>query len=192
VLVAKPSSSLPQWIHGKIAKIHGITANAGTGGTSTPRFASGGPVLGSEFRAVSMPTGPSAPAMAAAGPSVQAWAEPEEESSWVQNHYVQGAMGFFVGAFLGTIPGGALTDEFLTKGGALDRGSRGARMGKALGEMFGGAWLTIGGIGGEHIGAGLTTTGLGALIGVPAMAVSAGLVAGGMGNMAARLHGFSA
>jgi hypothetical protein len=57
--------------------------------------------------------------------------------------------------------------------------------------MFGGAWLTIGGIGGELIGAGLTTTGLGALIGVPAMAVSAGLVAGGMGNMAAGLHGFS-
>ena len=169
----------------------GVNVNGASGGTSTPRFASGGPVLAAEFRTLSLPTGPSAPGVAAAGPRVQAWAEPGEESSWMQNEYVQGAMGFFVGAGLGSIPGGALTDEFLTMGGALGRGSQAARMGKALGEMLGGAWLTMGGIGGELIGTGLTTTGLGALIGVPAMAVSAGLVTGGVGNMAAGLHGFS-
>src|SRR6185503_6427427 len=55
---------------------------------------------------------------------------------------------------------------------------------KAIGEMVGGLFLTLGGITGELIGTGLTTTGIGALLGVPAMAVSAGLVTSGMGSMA--------
>jgi len=52
-------------------------------------------------------------------------------------------LGFGAGA----VPGAALADEFFSTARVLDRGSRDARIGKALGEMFGGAWLTFGGSG---------------------------------------------
>jgi putative component of toxin-antitoxin plasmid stabilization module len=55
--------------------------------------------------------------------------------------------------------------------------------------MAGGMLLTMGGIGGEVLGGLFTATGIGAAIGVPAVVVSAGLVAAGMGNMAAGIWG---
>jgi hypothetical protein len=50
--------------------------------------------------------------------------------------------------------------------------------------MLGGFFLTASGVAGEIVGTGLTTTGIGSLIGVPAVVVSAGLVASGAGGIA--------
>jgi hypothetical protein len=77
--------------------------------------------------------------------------------------------GFFVGLGLGLTPGGAVADQFLSTARAMDRGTHPAQVGKAIGEMLGGFFLTASGLTGEIIGTGLTTTGIGSLIGVPAM-----------------------
>jgi len=55
--------------------------------------------------------------------------------------------------------------------------------------MVSGMLLTMGGFTGEILGGALSVTGIGAALGVPAMAVSAGLIAGGVGNMAAGIWG---
>jgi RHS repeat-associated protein len=99
--------------------------------------------------------------------------------------------GFFVGLGLGLTPGGAVADQFLSTARAMDRGTHPAQVGKAIGEMLGGFFLTASGLTGEIIGTGLTTTGIGSVLGVPAMAVSLGLVTSGAGNMAFGLRGFS-
>jgi len=59
----------------------------------------------------------------------------------------QKAGDLLLGFGAGAVPGAALADEFFSTARVLDRGSRDARIGKALGEMFGGAWLTFGGSG---------------------------------------------
>src|SRR5262249_35029265 len=87
--------------------------------------------------------------------------------------------------------GGAMADQFFSTARLLDRGTRQAQIGKAIGEMLGGFFLTASGLTGEIIGTGVTTTGIGSLIGVPAMVVSAGLVTGGVANMAAGVRGFA-
>jgi hypothetical protein len=104
---------------------------------------------------------------------------------------VQGLGGFVVGLGLGLTPGGAVADQVLTTARVMPRGTRQAEVGKAVGAMLGGFILTASGVSGEIIGTGLTSTGIGSLIGVPAMVVSAGLVTSGAGNMAAGLKGFA-
>ena len=104
-------------------------------------------------------------------------------SSWSEHPVVQIEGGFVGGLALGSVPiAGPVVS--LAAGATIGPGTREARIGKAIGEMVGGLFLTLGGITGELIGTGLTTTGIGALLGVPAMAVSAGLVTSGMGSMA--------
>jgi len=73
----------------------------------------------------------------------------------------------------------------------IGRGTRPAQIGRAIGEMLGGLFLTISGLTGELVGTGLSTTGIGALIGVPAVVVSAGLVTSGIGSMALGVRGFA-
>jgi hypothetical protein len=97
--------------------------------------------------------------------------------------------GFAAGIALGYVPFGGIGEQVASHAGAISRGTREAQIGKALGEMAGGMLLTMGGIGGEVLGGLFTTTGIGAAIGVPAMAVSVGLVAAGMGNMAGGIWG---
>ncbi|WP_437730193.1 hypothetical protein [Sorangium sp. So ce1335] len=58
-------------------------------------------------------------------------------------------------------------------------------MGLAIGQIVGGLALTIGGLTVEVFGGITSATGIGAAIGVPAIAVSTGLVVGGIGNIAA-------
>lgn len=60
---------------------------------------------------------------------------------------------------------------------------------RAVGEMVTGTLLTMGGFGVGLFGGLLFATGLGAAIGVPAVVVSAALVTGGVGNIAAGLSG---
>jgi hypothetical protein len=59
----------------------------------------------------------------------------------------------------------------------------------AIGEILGGAALVWFGGGGTIAGVGVSATGIGAAIGVPAVAVSAGLVTAGVANMAAGIYG---
>jgi hypothetical protein len=83
-------------------------------------------------------------------------------------------------------------EQVLTATKVLAQGTRAAQVGKSLGEMVGGALTTVSGAGGELVGGAASSTGLGAVVGVPAMVVSAGVVTGGIGNMAAGVHGLSA
>ncbi|WP_437954068.1 HNH endonuclease [Sorangium sp. So ce296] len=64
-------------------------------------------------------------------------------------------------------------------------------MGLAVGQIVGGLAITIGGLTGEVFGGITSATGIGAAIGVPAIAVSSGLVVGGVGNIAAGIQGLS-
>jgi hypothetical protein len=169
----------------------GATTNAGTGGTSMPRFASGGPVLGSSYRAVSVPTGPSAPAMAAAGPSVQAWAEDQDEESWRDLPAAQGMRGLIRGLIGGIVPGAGFADQVWSETGRLPQGSRNERIGRAIGEIIGGGLTTFLGAGGEIAGIGLFATGGGAPLGAMAMAASAGAVTAGLVNMGAGMRGLT-
>jgi hypothetical protein len=130
------------------------------------------------------------PAEEASAPAAPSALEPLEVSPAVSGT-AQAWSGFVVGLGLGLTPGGAVADQVLSTAGVLDRGTRPAQVGKAIGEMLGGFFLTASGVTGEIVGTGLTTTGIGAAVGVPAIVVSTGLVASGAGNMAAGLRGFS-
>jgi hypothetical protein len=99
--------------------------------------------------------------------------------------------GFFAGVPLGLVPGGALGQQAAVAKGLIDPGTRSARIGLAVGEIFGGALLSAGGATGEVAGFLLSGTGVGALAGVPAIAVSTVAVVGGAANVAAGARGFA-
>ncbi|WP_437811151.1 RHS repeat-associated core domain-containing protein [Sorangium sp. So ce1078] len=110
---------------------------------------------------------------------------------WSQNPYVQIEGGFVAGLLLGAVPFAGVGHELLDAAGVLAHGTPEARMGLAIGQIVGGLAVTIGGLTGEVFGGITSATGIGAAIGVPAIAVSTGLVVGGVGNIAAGLQGLS-
>ncbi|WP_437685624.1 RHS repeat-associated core domain-containing protein [Sorangium sp. So ce176] len=110
---------------------------------------------------------------------------------WSQNPYVQIEGGFIAGLLLGAVPFAGVGHGLLDAAGVLAHGTPEARMGLAIGQIVGGLAVTIGGLTGEVFGGITSATGIGATIGVPAIAVSAGLVVGGVGNIAAGLQGLS-
>ncbi|WP_437829842.1 RHS repeat-associated core domain-containing protein [Sorangium sp. So ce1153] len=110
---------------------------------------------------------------------------------WSQNPYLQLEGGFVAGLSLGLVPFAGVGHELLDAAGVLPHGTPEARMGLAIGQIVGGLALTIGGLTGEVFGGITSATGIGAAIGVPAIAVSTGLVVGGVGNIAAGLQGLS-
>ncbi|WP_437565862.1 RHS repeat-associated core domain-containing protein [Sorangium sp. So ce542] len=110
---------------------------------------------------------------------------------WSQNPYVQVEGGFVAGLLLGAVPFAGVGHELLDAAGVLAHGTPGARMGLAIGQIVGGVALTLGGLTGEVFGGITSATGIGAAIGVPAIAVSTGLVVGGVGNIAAGIQGLS-
>ncbi len=115
----------------------------------------------------------------------------EPEPSWKDDPWVQGVGGFFVGLGLGATPGGAVVETVARGTGPLAKGTREANIGKSLGEIVGGAGISFLGVGGTAGGGTLSATGIGAIVGVPAIAVSTGLVAGGTVNVGvgmANLH----
>ncbi len=71
----------------------------------------------------------------------------------------------------------------------IRNGSANARLGLAVGQLVGGLALVVGGATGELLGGAVSVSGIGALAGVPAMAVSATLITGGVGNIAAGIQG---
>ncbi|WP_437730195.1 RHS repeat-associated core domain-containing protein [Sorangium sp. So ce1335] len=110
---------------------------------------------------------------------------------WSQNPYVQLEGGFVAGLLLGAVPFAGVGHGLLDAAGVLAHGTPEARMGLAIGQIVGGLALTIGGLTGEVFGGITSATGIGAAIGVPAIAVSTGLVVGGIGNIAAGIQGLS-
>ncbi|MGK3970050.1 RHS repeat-associated core domain-containing protein [Sorangium sp. So ce118] len=112
-------------------------------------------------------------------------------NDWSQNPYVQIEGGFVAGLSLGLAPFAGVGHGLLDAAGVLPHGTPEARMGLAIGQIVGGLALTIGGLTGEVFGGITSATGIGAAVGVPAIAVSTGLVVGGVGNIAAGLQGLS-
>ncbi|XWJ68823.1 RHS repeat-associated core domain-containing protein [Sorangium cellulosum] len=110
---------------------------------------------------------------------------------WSQNPYVQLEAGFVAGLLLGAVPFAGVGHGLLDAAGVLAHGTPEARMGLAIGQIVGGLAVTIGGLTGEVFGGITSATGIGAAIGVPAIAVSTGLVVGGVGNIAAGIQGLS-
>ena len=70
-------------------------------------------------------------------------------------------------------------------GGVLNPASPEARFGMAFGLVLGGTFAAIEGAAGSALGGTLSATGIGAIIGVPAVVVSATIVAGGFANIEA-------
>ncbi|WP_437815115.1 RHS repeat-associated core domain-containing protein [Sorangium sp. So ce1078] len=110
---------------------------------------------------------------------------------WSQNAYVQIEGGFVAGLLVGLVPFAGVGHELLDAARVLAHGTPEARMGLAIGQIVGGLAVTIGGLTGEVFGGITSATGIGAAIGVPAIAVSTGLVVGGVANIAAGLQGLS-
>jgi RHS repeat-associated protein len=110
---------------------------------------------------------------------------------WRQNPYVQVEGGFLAGLSLGMVPFGAVGQQGLDAADVLPHGTPAARRGLAVGQVVGGMISLVGGLTGEVLGGAATVTGIGALIGVPAMAVSTTLVVGGAANVAAGLWGLT-
>jgi len=113
----------------------------------------------------------------------------EAPEDWSKNSYVQIEGGFLAGLALGFVPFGGVGQQALDAAHMLPHGSANARLGLAVGQLVGGIALTVGGISGEVLGGVATVTGIGAAIGVPAVVVSAALVTGGVGNIAAGIRG---
>ncbi|NUQ74303.1 MAG: HNH endonuclease [Polyangiaceae bacterium] len=90
---------------------------------------------------------------------------------------------------LGLVPFAGIGQQLLDAAEVLPPGTPEARRGLAIGQIVGGIFTTLGGVTGGVIGAAETSTGVGAVAGVPTMAASARLVAGGVGNIAAGIQG---
>ncbi|MFO0589031.1 MAG: RHS repeat-associated core domain-containing protein [Polyangiaceae bacterium] len=117
---------------------------------------------------------------------------PEEPpEGWSQNPYVQIIGGFWAGIGLGIVPFAGAGEQFLEGSGVLDHGTPASQRGLAVGQIVGGIFSMVGGITGDVLGGVATVTGIGALIGVPAMVVSTTLVVGGAANVMAGLRGLT-
>jgi hypothetical protein len=180
-----------EWIE---AGVKWITPSSGT---SAPRYPSGVPVTASEDRRpISLPTGPSAPAAAMTGPAPQASTaaagdDGEPKASWKDHRVVQTEGGFLAGLAIGFVPGAAVGVQVLTAEKVIDPGTRRAQIGRAIGEIVGGIGAILGGATGEVLGGGISMTGIGAAIGVPAIAVSSVVVVGGIANVGAGFAGLA-
>jgi hypothetical protein len=106
---------------------------------------------------------------------------------WVENPYVQIEGGFLAGLAEGFVPFGGLGHQLLDAGEVIPHGSPQARFGLAFGQVLGGIVTLLGGVTGEVLGGIATTSGIGAAIGVPTIAVSTTFVIGGFANIAAGL-----
>ncbi len=101
--------------------------------------------------------------------------EPEDPTmpeSWRQSPYVQVEGGFVAGVSLGLVPFGGVGHQVLDAAEVLPHGTPEARRGLAVGQTVGGLITLVGGLTGEVAGGLATTTGIGAAVGVPTIAMS--------------------
>ncbi|MBK8254536.1 MAG: AHH domain-containing protein [Polyangiaceae bacterium] len=96
--------------------------------------------------------------------------------------------GGFNGALLGIVPGAGVAEEAALAEGLVKPRSAYFERGKALGMIGGGLYTTAMSLGGEIFGGAATVTGVGAAVGLPAIAVSTVGVAGGAGNILAGIN----
>lgn len=99
-----------------------------------------------------------------------------------ENGIVQIEGGFVSGIALGIVPGAGFAAELATPG-VLDKGTRSARIGRSVGQIFGGAASAV--LGGtlEVGGGALSAGGISAFLGVPVMVVAVPLVTSGVANV---------
>ena len=124
-------------------------------------------------------TGTNAGFMPLRAPTGDPWttsSNEEGDPSWREHPVLQIEGGFVGGLALGYVPGASPVMHLLGRAGALDPGTREARVGRAIGEMVGGFLLGVSGLG-------LVLTGGGAPAGLAAIATSAALVTAGMVSM---------
>jgi RHS repeat-associated protein len=122
-------------------------------------------------------------------PEIDTQAATTAPEDWTENSYVQLEGGFIAGLSLGLVPFAGVGQQLLDAGEVLPHGTPEARFGLAVGQIVGGIATMAGGFTGKLLGGLATATGIGAVVGVPAIVVSAGLVAGGAGNVAAGIRG---
>ena len=102
---------------------------------------------------------------------------------WHQSGFIQRTGGFLAGAALGHIPFGGAARDYFEEQGYISHGTDDARTGLGVGEIAGGISLSFNGL---RLGAGgvaATSTGVGAPIGVPALALSGTMILGGVANI---------
>jgi RHS repeat-associated protein len=124
-------------------------------------------------------------------PEIDPQAATTAPEDWTQNPYIQIEGGFLAGVSLGLVPFAGVGQQLLDAGEVLPHGTPEARFGLAVGQIVGGIVSVAGGITGELLGGVATTTGIGAVVGVPAIVVSTSLVVGGAGNIAAGIRGLT-
>jgi hypothetical protein len=112
-----------------------------------------------------------------------------EPTDWLQHPAAQLGGGFVGGVALGLVPFGGVGQQLLDAAEALPHGTPEARLGLAFGQIVGGFVGLLGGLTGEVGGGIASTTGVGAAVGVPVIAVSTAVVVGSVGNMAAGIRG---
>jgi hypothetical protein len=108
---------------------------------------------------------------------------------WDKDPFVQGVGGFLGGLCLGAVPFAGVGQQFFDAARVLPHGTPEARLGLALGEIFGGLFTAASGLAGEVGGGALSLTGVGALAGVPVIVASTTAVVGGVGNVMAGIQG---
>jgi RHS repeat-associated protein len=111
-----------------------------------------------------------------------------EELDQAEESITQFLAGGVLGVAEGMVPFGGLGHAVGDAFGMSDNKAPEARVGVAIGQIVGGLFATIGGLGGEVLGGAATVTGIGAAVGVPVMVVSAVAVTGGVANMAAGIQ----
>jgi hypothetical protein len=117
-------------------------------------------------------------------PSPAAFVPPD----WDKDPFVQGVGGFLGGLCLGAVPFAGVGQQFFDAARVLPHGTPEARLGLALGEIFGGLFTAASGLAGEVGGGALSLTGVGALAGVPVIVASTTAVVGGVGNVMAGIN----
>ncbi|MBK8255998.1 MAG: hypothetical protein IPK82_25440 [Polyangiaceae bacterium] len=117
--------------------------------------------------------------------------EPEEEGDdqpWYKNPVVEAMAGAFNGALLGIVPFAGAGEQIAQENGLIERRSAAFERGKALGMIGGGLYTTATSISGEIGGGLVSATGVGAAVGVPAIAISTAGVLGGAANILAGVN----
>ncbi len=114
-----------------------------------------------------------------------------ESTSWLDNPFAQLIGGYLIGVGEGLVPFGGLGHQLAESLGVSERGTPQARFGLAVGQIVGGIFATVGGVGGEVLGGAATVSGIGAAAGVPVMVVSTAVVTGGLANIGAGIRGIT-
>jgi RHS repeat-associated protein len=138
-----------------------------------------------------MPATPEAPAAWEGDADMPLGGSTETGGSFRENGVVQVEGGFLSGVALGIVPGAGVAAELATAAGVLDEGTRSARVGRSVGEIFGGVVGVVLGATGEVGGGLLTAGGISAVVGIPVIAVSTTFVTGGAANVGVGVRGLA-